>query len=232
MFAARAVPGTGAPLVEIAGPPGAGKSTLMSLLADGAGCIRGVRSLRSVGYAPCFAGTAVRVLPKWVPGRTAHGLGWRELGIIVHLEALPHALPHARDGETVMFDQGPVFMLARLAPFLAARTGDARMRGWWQAAVARWASMLGTVIWLDAPNAVLVERIQKREKWHRVKDRSTAEAIDWLERSRQAYAQTLSALTAARHTRVVRYETTEIPPDRLARVILADLPAAADGARM
>lgn len=232
MFAAEAVPSTGTRLIEIAGPPGAGKSTVMSLLADDAARIRSVRSLRSVAYAPCFARTALRVLPRWIPSRSAYGLGWRELRIMVHLEALPHALPRSRDGEIVMFDQGPVFMLARLAPFLGARAGDGRMRRWWNGAAARWASMLGTVIWLDAPNAVLVERIQEREKRHRIKDRSPAEAIDWLERSRQAYARTLSALTASRHTRVIRYETATLPPERLARVILAELPRASAGAGM
>jgi hypothetical protein len=96
---------------------------------------------------------------------------WENAVTVLYLEVLADVLRHRKtvDAELCVFDQGPVYHLATIAapdPMIAV---PERLRSWWKDSLDTWASLLGLVVRLDAPDASLVERIDGREKWHYLK---------------------------------------------------------------
>ena len=71
-----------------------------------------------------------------------------------------------------------------------------------------WATAMDMVIWLDAPNEVLAERVHTRNKWHAVKERSDEEAKNLLAHYRILYEQTIARLTTIGNPEVLSYDTS------------------------
>ena len=94
-----------------------------------------------------------------------------------------------------LLDQGPVFMLAWLYRLGLENLKGQSTRKWWNSAYKRWADTLDMVIWLDASDVTLVERVRARERSHGIKEKSDPEAFEFLARWRAAYEQVLAALT-------------------------------------
>ncbi len=88
-----------------------------------------------------------------------------------------------------------------------------------------WGGLLDTVVWLDASDDVLLERINARAKDHRLKGDATREAYAVLERSRADYEAVLARMTAAgTGPTVVRFDTTARSPQEIAEDVLAMIP--------
>ena len=200
-------------VAEVAGPAGAGKSTLARVLG---GLGAGVRT--GVGVwglpLPLLAAGAASSLPRLA--RARRQLGWDGAGLVVRLCALHRLLGRAEVGgdEAVLLDEGAVFALAKLGAAGSNRaTGEAdggatgESGAWAFRLLAGWAARLDAVVWLDAPDAVLAERIRRRDKPHRMKESSDAEVYEFLARYRAAYGRVLSELTRRQGLRVLRLST-------------------------
>ena len=85
----------------------------------------------------------------------------------------------------------------------------------------QWASALDMVIWLDAPDAILVERIRARSKWHLVKEKPEQVANKFLARFRTSYDQIIARLTANCGPRVLRFNTKQESLDQIVDKALA-----------
>ncbi len=152
-------------VAELAGLPGAGKSAIAARLAGRDGVVTVQTYRNGVGIAAYMRGVksslrpALRERPAWV--------GPREIRRLVRLGAAHELIRTAREGgaKAVVFDQGPMFTLARLVQ----AAGDPTLEppdAWWTRALAAWATSLDVVIWLDAPTEVLLARIGDRPKDH------------------------------------------------------------------
>ena len=86
--------------------------------------------------------------------------------------------------------------------------------------VQEWGRILDLVIWIDAPNEILLDRIRTRAKEHRMKNRPSAEVVDFLENYRAAYGAILSGLQSNGKTRVLRIDSGETKPAAIAEAIL------------
>jgi hypothetical protein len=204
-------------VVEIVGPPGAGKTTLRDALRLTSPDVH-VPDLRRPGYLAWFAATALTSTP--LPLAPAHPcrLRWRERMIMIHLGALTHVAPPSRAVVTV-YDQGPVFMLTRLHACGFDHITAGNVRRWWDATLGRWASILDTVIYLDAPESVLVQRIRTRAKWHLTKDRSESEAYEFLRTFRRTSRLILSRLGV----RVLEFDTSQHPVTAIVPGLLQEM---------
>jgi len=79
----------------------------------------------------------------------------------------------------------------------------------------QWARTLDMIIWLDAPDSVLMERINNRAQRHHVKAKSEQEAFQFLARYRSSYEQVLVKLTANGRPRLLQFDTNQVSIEQI-----------------
>ncbi len=136
----------------------------------------------------------------------------------------------ANDGRLVIMDQGPVFRLAFLQAFGCAITGSSAFRDWWERSCAQWMETLKVVIWLDAPDALLIERVRERDLSHAIKKKSDAEARAFLARYRQAFESVIQRFETVVGPVVLRFDTEREPLDTIVNHVLEALEERASAA--
>ena len=82
------------------------------------------------------------------------------------------------------------------------------------------ASTLDIVILLDAPDTILVDRINTRSKQHAVKGKSDREAYDFLENYRTSFDQILERLTSYGELKVLHFDADRLSIDQIAAEVL------------
>jgi hypothetical protein len=218
---------SGGPLiVELVGPAGAGKTALLRTLGRDPRIRTGIRIERVRHLLEMLVHAAV-LLPTGL-ALLGHGPTplWYGLLHFVRLRTLPRAIARAsrkeRDG-AILLDEGPIFSLGRLSVFQQASQGNGQVAQQWRAELNRWTKQLDAVVWVDAADPVLIERIRSRRKEHRVKSGTADEATRFLDCYRRAYAEVLSALRASGKVRVVEINTTDVSIDGAAGRVLTEL---------
>lgn len=194
-------------VVELAGPAGAGKSTLAQRLQEqlpacslGLTIDRKEEATALVRLAPALAGRS------WTRDQVRS---------LTYLEAWR---VDRADG-VLLLDHGPLFRLAQLATPMRA---SARTRRTWTRLSRRWANLLDVVVWMDAPDEVLIDRIERREREHRVRGVATDTAARFLADYRASFRAALAALDGS--TTVIRLDTSTATPEALAERVVAELP--------
>jgi hypothetical protein len=188
--------------VEIAGVAGAGKTALRELL-----CARDLGWVaadslhtRRPAHLPYLALGLPTVGPlAAAAARRGPRPPWPDVKDAVYISVWHHFLAAHADapGRTLLLDQGPLFALARLRWAHSPLTAAPGFALWWEESLARWAAELDGVVWLDAPDEVLLDRINARPRAHLVKGRPAREASRFLGASRWALAEVLEAASAA-----------------------------------
>lgn len=201
-------------VVEIVGPAGAGKTTILSALNKHDEKIRPIYGFRHKRYIPFYVRHAILLLPflllQYAKGR------WyspREINRMIRLKATRQILERqvAKEGLLILLDQGPIYTLSVLTGFGSQNTKNQDFVKWWEKTLQEWAITLDLIIWVDAPDEVLLERIQTRDKQHLVKDKSDQEAIDFLAQCRTVYKQIIGKLAADGGPKVLCYDTSQCP---------------------
>lgn len=195
---------------EVLGAPGAGKSTLLSALSQGPGDVVAVTRYRSPAAAPAYLRAAVHLAPRLLPEVMAGRTTRQRLNWALRLNASATVLrQHTRvDARLVLFDQGPVYTLVRLAQ---AQGRDA----WWHTQAARWSGLLDVLVVVDAPDELLLERLVTRAKAHAYTSLDPADALQAIARDRDTCSAVIDVLSSQDHAPVVHRIDT-------ARVALAD----------
>lgn len=198
-------------VVELVGPAAAGKSSLIRALTQ-------TNERFTVGVAPRrwrigdilnFVGNALLLLPIFLrQSRKDRWFTWEEIKALVFLKGWHHALRRqAANGSITLVENSPIFKLTRLHAF-----GPENMRGqsfdrWWASMLKQWGNTVDMVIWLDAPDETLIERVHARGRWHEVMGMSGKEAREFLARYRRSYERIIPVLTANYGTRLMRIDT-------------------------
>jgi hypothetical protein len=195
-------PCTSPRLVELVGPAGVGKSTMLGALPAQDPAVRAGPNLWGLPRA-LLAASAFELLPTFLAGALS-GRPFKpaEMGQMVRLGALERAVARA-GGETptILIDEGPVFALAWFEVFFGA-DADHRRRRWRRSAREAWARRLHGVVRMDAPDAELARRIRVRTKEHMVKRSSDVEIQDFMTRFRAAYDAVLADMSASGSLRI------------------------------
>jgi hypothetical protein len=159
-------------VVELVGPAGAGKSTLAQNVHRADSRVHvgfslwGLPRTRLVGGALALVPTIV------VAAVRKRRLRWREIAQMIRLDALRRVLRRAKArGQTqqriILLDEGPVFGISWLDLAFAQRGAKAPEK-WRRRALAKWARLLDSVIFIDAEDRTLAGRIRTRSKRHRM----------------------------------------------------------------
>jgi len=208
-------------VVELAGPAGAGKSTVWWLLTTRARVVHA--SVWNLPL-PLLVASALRMLPAMAAVvRRSRRLPWEELKQMIRLDALRghlRRLPAAPDN-LILMDEGAVLAMSWLRVLGPACFRDGRMDDWWHNTLDAWAPMLDGIVLLDAPDAVLVQRIRTRAKSHPYKNRPEAEINQFSAAYRGAFSWVIAGLTARGDARVVTMESNGSEPVEIAERVLA-----------
>jgi adenylate kinase family enzyme len=217
-------------VLEIIGPAGAGKTTLCATLGAYPAQIqlRDFPDVHKITDAPFFIWYGLKLLPVLLryhkPG--SRNVTRREFAWLTILTGWPSRLGNEvkRCGQTIVLDQGPVYLLAEMREFGPEFLRSPSAERFWQSLYARWAVTIDLVIWLDTADERLVERIRGREQEHVMKAEPKPAVSEFLERYRSMYNQTLAELKAhASSLQVIHFDTGRQAPAEIAQQLLAAL---------
>jgi hypothetical protein len=210
-------------VVELVGPAGAGKSTVLHLITTRASLVHA--SVWDLPR-PLLIASAIRTLPTMIAVVARSGaLPWEELKQIIRLDALRHHLDRLRctNDQGIVMDEGPVLGMAWLRVLGPSCFCDGRMDRWWERTLNAWAPMLDGIVLLDAPDPVLVHRIRTRSKSHEYRDRPDEELIQFLAAYRRALGWVSGGMNARAGTLVIPIDSDSAEPVEIADRVLATL---------
>jgi RNase adaptor protein for sRNA GlmZ degradation len=213
--------------IEIAGVAGAGKSTLARALCERhAGYwIGDSLHTRVPAHWPYVAHSAPKLVPLLVRSvRHRPALSWEEIKMVIYASEWDRYLESRpkRQG-VVIFDQGPLFALARLLWEPKPLTQEDAFTTWVRGTLERWCSVLDAIVWLDAREDTLVDRINHRSKGHEAKGVARADAVQLLAAHRLGYERVLEPIRRVGMVRVLHYDTSARTADELADELAAVL---------
>lgn len=181
-------------LVEIMGPAAAGKTTLLRALCSQDEMIRAGLDLPKAEYVRLLLRKLGVFLPVWaLHHRRDRWLDRREMRSIGRLETWSRSLERTTTthGSVAVFDHGPLYRLARLREFGPSLTHSEPFERWWRGSLTHWLEALDIVVMLEAPDAVLLQRVDERGHWFLSGDHPQGEKGEFLARYRRAFAEIL-----------------------------------------
>jgi broad-specificity NMP kinase len=200
--------------LEIVGVAGTGKSTLTRVLQRNPR-YRVADSLHT--RAPAHWAYVAHSVPGLLPlvarnVRMRPLLSWEELKYVIYVSEWHRFLRARREyrGAVTVLDQGPIFALARLLWSRKPITTSRSFRHWIHQMVARWSTELDAIVWLDAPDAVVLERINHRDQLHQAKGAPELEAERILTCHRGAFDDVFGMLRALGHPRIISFDTSDL----------------------
>jgi hypothetical protein len=216
----RANAGSSSPfLVEVTGVAGAGKSTLARLLCQGeTGCRHAdFIHARTPKHLVYFAHSLPRLLPL-----LTHSLGsgprvnWAEFKLLVYVTEWHRFLNRQsrNDQRCTVLDQGPLYALVRLRAESPA--WSAPVERWWDQMIELWASKLKLIVWLDASDQVVWDRINVRMQRHKTKGQPPEVGRRFIVRYRQLFEEVLERVDALGGGGILRFDTSATSGEEIA----------------
>ncbi|MFN2572380.1 MAG: hypothetical protein ABR537_12360 [Gemmatimonadales bacterium] len=216
-------------VVELVGPAGAGKTTLAQDVSAVDPSVRAGLSLWGLPRPKLFE-AVVPLIPTFLNAalRPSRRLQWGEMAQMIRLGALRRVVKdEAKKHRVILLDEGPVFALSWL-DFFFARNGD-RAPSWRRRAVADWASLLDVVVFIDASDSTLAQRIRTREKDHMVKQGSDEEIYGFAAGFRKAFDRVIAEISKAGHLVVDALRTDRGQQQENAGLLISTLARRSNG---
>lgn len=212
-------------IIELIGPAGVGKSEVTAQLARMPGVL--CTSVWQVPLTELAWATCCTIPSAATLIRRAGAPLSRELRHIARLRALLNFLD--RDELSayryIVLDEGAIYTLAWLHVIGHGVFADFRTSSWRHYIAALWAAQLDEVIWLDAPDKVLAQRLRTRAKRHIMSNASDRSVMAFSLRYRAAFNSTIGLIQGHGRLAVRDYRT-----DHHSAAEIADLIVGGDAA--
>jgi len=196
--------------IEVVGPAGSGKTTVIEALTERLPYARRLSIYATPRNLPLWLWSAFKLLRQLRLPESPEVSPWRKRRWMIRLQAAERILEResARRPSLLVFDQGPVYTLAHLRWALRSSLTDGGQGAVWQRGVPYWAQKLDAVVVLGAGDEVLLDRIRTRTKAHSLRRAELARARRCLGEERKLYETLVGDLLAARPSLVVlRFDT-------------------------
>jgi adenylate kinase family enzyme len=222
-------PGKGR-VIEIVGPAGAGKTTLYQALGRYPESIRleNFPDVRKAADAPFFILNGLRLIPSLLRSyrHDSRQLTRREFAWMTILIGWSALLRRGcnNGNKVLILDQGPIYLLAEMRLFGPEYLRQKATERIWQDLYCQWKTTLQMVVYLDAPDQILLDRIRNRRQEHIVKTQPATIGFEFLDRYRAEYELILSTLTAHKtDLKVLRFDTGQQPLQEIKQRCLSEL---------
>lgn len=215
-------------IVELVGPAGAGKTAVLREIGRRDPQVCAGLSIDRLRFSAVMARHAIGLIPTAAELlRRNPNSWWRGALHLLRLRTMPSVLADqtASAFGAIILDEGPVFSLSRLSVFQNANRAGGRLTRDWHAALEQCVRWLDGIVWLDAPDDVLLQRIRTRDKAPIIKGGTEADLACLLTRYREAYQDVLARVRAAGGVRIIEVDTARQPSHEVAKDILAALPS-------
>ncbi len=216
-------------VVEVVGAAGAGKSTLCQALSECPSLFRldNFPDVRRLENAPFYLTNGLKLIPKLLRlNRTgSRQLSRREFAWLTILFGWPALFRQAsKDSSVIILDQGPIYLMAELLLFGPEYLRKEAAEYFWQDLYNQWRDIISMVVWLDAPDEILLDRIRTRQQDHLVKKESLQVVFGFLARYRIQYEVIMAGLaTQANSPKVLRFDTGALSTQAIARQLSVEL---------
>lgn len=146
---------------------------------------------------------------------------------MVYLKAWLHVLRQqaSNNDRVTILDHGPIYRLAYLRALGPEITTSQLYESWWASLLHQWTATLDIVIWLDAPDAILLERIRTRASKHAIKEKCEQEAYEYLTHYRTFLAQIIAGSVTDHQVTLLRFDTNQESVEQMVDKILATFDA-------
>jgi len=212
-------------IVELVGPAGAGKTTLAQGVSAVDATVRSGLSLWGLPRRRLLR-SAIALVPTMLgAGLNRSPLRAGEIAQMIRLGALRQIVEEESSRHRVIIlDEGPVFALSWLDMFFA-KNGDHVPAAWRHGVIADWAKLLDVVVFIDASDSTLANRIRTRDKPHMVKALSDDEIFGFSAGFRRAFDRAIEELAHAGggHVVVDTLSTETGPPNETTARLMARL---------
>lgn len=210
-------------VVEIIGPAGAGKTTLLRALSQRHKKIQPGIHLSKIRRFPFFISNTFSLLPTFLRQyRHSRWFNRRETRSMDYLKAWLHVLGQQASNNdlVIILDHGPIYRLAVLREFGPEITTSQLFKRWWARLVNQWTATLDVVIWLDAPNVILLERIRARNSYHTIKEKREQDGFEFLTHYRTALKQIIAESVTDRNVTLLRFDTNQESVEQIVDKVL------------
>ncbi|MCZ7573215.1 MAG: deoxynucleoside kinase [Ardenticatenaceae bacterium] len=214
--------------MELIGPAGAGKTTLLRALGQRHKNIQSGIRLSKIRQIPFYISNTLSLLPTFLRHyRYSRWFNRRETRSMVYLEGWLHVLGQQASNSSMVtiLDHGPIYRLAFLRALGPEITTSQLYKRWWASLFNQWAARLDIVIWLDAPNPVLLKRIRTRDSKHTIREKCEQEAYEYLTHYRTFLAQIIAESVTNHQVTLLRFDTNQESVEQMVDKILATFDA-------
>ena len=188
-------------VVELVGPAGAGKTTLAQGVSSVDPTVRTGLTLWGLPRPKLLEAT-IPLIPTFLTSaiRPSRRLKWGEMAQMIRLGALRRVVDdEARKHRVILLDEGPVFALSWLDVYFTRHGNAGEDSSWRRRAIADWAPLLDVVVFIDASDSTLAQRIRTRAQDHIVKDSSDEEIFGFSAGFRRAFDRVIAEISRAGH---------------------------------
>jgi deoxyadenosine/deoxycytidine kinase len=208
--------------VEIIGVAGSGKSSLARALAGNSYTRPPFISASDPRHLAVILRVLPRLWPLLVQGVTrSPRMSWADFKLMAYITGWREyltRLPEARES-TLVFDQGPLYALGRLEAKGLGMASTPAYQRWWDEMLSLWAAEISMVVWLDATEEQLLDRINRRPQDHEIKGRPDDESSKFIGHYREVFRRLLARIEELGAAEVVSFDTTALDTDQLSELV-------------